>query len=275
MKKKSNNILKIIIYLLLIVSLIGLGVSIYNIAIWQLDNNKNNQETESINELVNITEINDTDSTEIINNNEIDENNPYYKFIKMNLIEVDLTDLKNTNNETIGWIEMPGTNINYPFVQTSDNDYYLTHSFYKAKNDSGWIYMDYRNNPYGSNKNTIIYGHGRLNGTMFGTLKNALKSSYYDNDNYGIIRLSTEYENTLWQVFSSYTIPTTNDYIQTDFASDEEYENFLSMLKERSVHDYHVTLTCEDQILTLSSCYNSTDKIVVHAKLIKRISKSN
>ena len=49
--------------------------------------------------------------------------------------------------------------INYPFVQTSDNDYYLNHSFNKKYNDAGWVFMDYRNNASNFDKNTILYAH--------------------------------------------------------------------------------------------------------------------
>lgn len=275
MKRKWKIILTIIIILLLPTSLLGLGMSVYKIALWQADNNNNAKENDTINNLVIINEMNDSNYTEYLGNNDSNENNPYFRFIKMNLIDVNLNELKQINSDTIGWIQMPGTNINYPYVQTTDNDYYLHHSFYHYNNDSGWLYLDYRNDPYRNNRNMIIYGHGRLNGTMFGSLRNAITDNYFYNDNNGIIKLSNEHENTLWQVFSSYTIPTTNDYIQTDFASDDEFYNFIEMLKSRSKYNYNVTLSSQDQILTLSSCYNESDKIVVHAKLIKREIKSN
>ena len=130
--------------------------------------------------------------------------------------------------------------------------------------------MDYRNNASNFDKNTILYAHGRLDGTMFSSLKNILKSSWYDNkDNY-IIRLSTETENTLWQVFSVYRIPTTSDYIEINFKSDTEYLNLLNTLKKRSNFTFDTTLSEKDKILTLSTCYNNDDKVVMHAKLIKQ-----
>ena len=133
--------------------------------------------------------------------------------------------------------------------------------------------MDYRNNSKDFDQNTIIYGHGRLNKTMFGSLKNVVKKSWYSNkDNY-IVKISTESENTLWQVFSTYRIKTTNDYLQTNFSSDEEYLEFLNMLKDRSVFDYKVDLNSNDKIISLSTCHNESEKIVLHAKLIKRENK--
>ena len=125
-----------------------------------------------------------------------------------------LSKLENTNKDIVGWIQVNGTNINYPFVQTKDNDYYLNHSFNKDYNQAGWVFLDYRNNVNSFDKNTIIYAHSRLDKTMFGSLKNLLKSNWYENKNNHIIKLSTKNQNTLWQVFSVYHVPTTSDYLK-------------------------------------------------------------
>ena len=130
--------------------------------------------------------------------------------------------------------------------------------------------MDYRNKLDGTDKNTIIYAHGRSDKTMFGSLKNILSSGWLNNSNNYVIKLSTEYENTLWQVFSVYHIPTTNDYIQTDFSSNEEFIQLTNKLIDRSSHNFNTTVAENDRIITLSTCYNNTDKVVLHAKLIKR-----
>ncbi len=119
----------------------------------------------------------------------------------------------------------------------------------------------------------ILYAHGRLDKTMFGSLKNILKGGWLNNSNNYVIKLSTELENTLWQVFSVYHIETTNDYIEVDFYDNEAYQFFLNMLEDRSVHDFNAQLTSEDKIITLSTCYNKNEKVVMHAKLIKRISR--
>ena len=192
----------------------------------------------------------------------------------MNLISVNFDELLKLNNETKGWIQVNGTNINYPFVQTNNNDYYLTHSYNKSYNQAGWVFMDYRNDTENLDRNTILYAHGMNNKTMFGSLRNILSSSWYNNTNNHIIKLSTPTENTLWQVFSVYHIETTNDYIQTEFATDEEYQTFLDMLKGRSAVKFDTTVNTTDKILTLSTCYNKTDKVVMHAKLIKREARS-
>ena len=263
----------IILILIIITSTITLLISIFNIIKWKIDSNKTNYEITNIQENINVEEIQDTENTEIIEPViEVPKENPYWDYINMNMINVDFNDLKRTNPDVVGWLKVNGTNINYPFVQSSDNDYYLTHSFNKSYNGGGWVFLDYRNNGT-NNKNTIIYAHGRSDKTMFGTLKNVLNNGWLNNTNNYVIKISTETENSLWQIFSVYRIPTTSDYLQTNFNDETEYQNFLDMIKDRSSHNFNTNVASTDNILTLSTCYNNSDKIVVHAKLIKKENK--
>lgn len=271
-KLKWKNLIALLIFLIAFIFLIKSGIDLIN---YFIDTNNTNEEIKNIEDAVKIEEVPDNENTEIIEQKEqIPKDNPYWDYIKMNLISVNFDDLLKINNETKGWIQVNGTNINYPFVQTSNNDYYLTHSYDKSYNQAGWVFMDYRNDTINYDKNTILYAHGMNNKTMFGSLRNILNSSWYNNTNNHIIKLSTPTENTLWQVFSVYHIETTNDYIQTEFTSDEEYQTFLDMLKGRSAVIFDTTLNTTDKILTLSTCYNKTDKVVMHAKLIKREARS-
>lgn len=275
MKRKKIKIKwkNIILILIIITSSITLLISIFNIIKWKIDSNKTNYEITNIQENINVEEIQDTENTEIIEPViEVPKENPYWDYINMNMINVDFNGLKRTNPDVVGWLKVNGTNINYPFVQSSDNDYYLTHSFNKSYNGAGWVFLDYRNN--GTNdKNTIIYAHGRSNKTMFGTLKNVLNNGWLNNTNNYVIKISTETENSLWQIFSVYRIPTTSDYLQTNFNDETEYQNFLDMIKDRSSHNFDTNVASTDNILTLSTCYNNSDKMVVHAKLIKKENK--
>ena len=269
-KIKWKNIIPILI---IITSIITLLISIFNIIKWKIDSDKTNYEITNIQENINVEEIKDTENTEIIEPViEVPKENPYWDYINMNMINVDFNGLKKTNPDVVGWLKVNGTNINYPFVQSSDNDYYLTHSFNKSYNGAGWVFLDYRNNGT-NNKNTIIYAHGRSNKTMFGTLKNVLNNGWLNNTNNYVIKISTETENSLWQIFSVYRIPTTSDYLQTNFNDETEYQNFLDMLKDRSSHNFDTNVSSTDNILTLSTCYNNSDKMVVHAKLIKKENK--
>lgn len=263
----------IILILIIITSIITLLISIFNIIKWKIDSDKTNYEITNIQENINVEEIQDTENTEIIEPViEVPKENPYWDYINMNMINVDFNGLKRTNTDVVGWLKVNGTNINYPFVQSSDNDYYLTHSFNKSYNGAGWVFLDYRNNGT-NNKNTIIYAHGRSNKTMFGTLKNVLNNGWLNNTNNYVIKISTETENSLWQIFSVYRIPTTSDYLQTNFNDETEYQNFLDMIKDRSSHNFETNVASTDNILTLSTCYNNSDKMVVHAKLIKKENK--
>ncbi len=225
-----------------------------------------------IQKVVNVEEVTDNDNTTIIEPvEEIPKFNPYWDYINMNLINVDFNSLKETNDQVKGWIQVNGTNINYPFVQASDNKYYLTHSFNKSYNLAGWVFLDYRNDLSQLNKNTIIYAHGRIDKTMFGSLKNILTNGFLNDPNNFVVKLSTEYENTLWQVFSVYRIPLTSDYLKTTFVNDKQFLDFTKMLTDRSAHDFGTTVNETDQILTLSTCYNDDgERVVLHAKLIKK-----
>ena len=267
-KKKKINKKNLIMFIILMILTTILVFSSINIIKWAIDYHRTkNQNTEN---LANITEIDDNKNTEIIKQKNIKKSDPYWDFIKTKLINVDFTKLKKKNNETVGWIQVKNTNVNYPFVQAKDNDFYLNHSFDKSYNQGGWVFLDYRNNTSLENRNTIIYAHGMYNNTMFGSLRSIVKSEWMNNESNYIVRLSTEYENTLWQVFSVYHIPTTSDYLQIDFSSNQEFQTFANKLLKRSYHNFNTTVSETDNILTLSTCYNKKETVVLHAKLIKK-----
>ena len=269
-KLKWKNIILILMFLILFITL---NISIYNIIKWKLDSNKTNEEINTIQENTNIEEVKDNKGTEIIKQAEkIPKENPYWDYIKMNMIDVNFDNLKKINSDVVGWIKVNGTNINYPFVQSKDNKYYLTHSFSKSYNNAGLVFLDYRNNNI-NNRNTIIYAHGRTDKTMFGTLRKVLNNGWINNTNNYVIKISTEKENSLWQIFSIYHIPTNNNYLQTEFKDEREYQRFLNILKNRSNHNFNTSITSNDTILTLSTCYNDSEKMVVNAKLIKKQKK--
>ena len=236
-----------------------------------IDSNKTEEQIEKITEMVEIEEVEESENTEIIEQKEEPpKENPYWDYIKMNMINVNFNDLKQKNPDTKGWIQVNGTNINYPFVQTNNNEFYLNHTFNKTYNSAGWVFLDYRNNTNELSKNTIIYAHGRLDTTMFGSLKNILSSGWLNNTTNYVVKLSTETENTLWQVFSVYHIPTTNDYIKVNFSSTNEFNKWSKMILKRSAHNFNTTINENDKVLTLSTCFNDKEKVVLHAKLIKK-----
>ena len=272
-KKKKRRIKKWVWNVLLIFFLLMLAIGVYRLLDWNKDNKNTGKIIEEINNEVVVTEKVDDDNTEIIGEPESTEPeavSDYWYYIGFPLIDVDISSLKSKNDDTVGWINVNNTNINYPYVQSSDNKYYLDHSFDKSYNEAGWVFMDYRNNSNLDNKNTILYAHSRLDKTMFGSLSKVLKSSWYANRDNHIIRISTESENTLWQIFSVYKIEEESYYITTDFYNDDIYTEFLNIIKERSIYNFNTNLNSNDRILTLSTCYDDNIRTVVHAKLIKR-----
>ncbi len=266
---KKRKLKKWVWLLLLVIFSFIMLVSTLKITSWLKDNKKTKETINNIKNITVVEEKEDDETTELVNIEE-DKTNDYWYYITFPLINVDINKLKEKNSDVIGWINVNNTNINYPYVQTSDNNYYLNHSFDKTYNDAGWVFLDYRNNANLKDKNNILYAHSRLDKTMFGSLSKTLKKEWYTNKDNHIIRLSTESENTLWQIFSVYKIKEENYYITTNFSNDSEFEKFLNTIKNRSLHNFNTTLNANDKILTLSTCYSDTERTVVHAKLIKR-----
>ncbi|MBQ6817185.1 MAG: class B sortase, partial [Bacilli bacterium] len=249
---------KIIIGLIILVCIAALIVSGIDIITWKIDTNKTDKNIANVQEEVVVEVIQDTPETEIVEPVEevsVPENNPYWDYIKMNMINVDLTKLKEINSDTKGWLQVNGTNINYPFVQGSDNNFYLRHTFDKSYNRAGWVFLDYRNKLNEEEKNTIIYAHARVDGVMFGSLKNILNNGWLNNTNNHIIKISTEKYNYLFQVFSIYSIPNESYYIQTDFKNEELHTEFLNTIVNRSVHNFNTEVNLNTKILTLSTCH--------------------
>ena len=235
-------------------------------------------------ELVDIGKIIDNASS----NNNIDENERDVDYIDTREIETTTTkkagstyssayytnysqvfdELLKKNSDTVGYLSVNNTKINYPVVQGSTNSYYLNRDFNKRKNSMGWIFMDYRNNSKELDKNTIIYGHNIKQGIMFGTLKYALNSSWYKKESNQIITFNTPTKNMKWRIFSIYRIPATEDYLKTEFKDDAEYMDFINMLKSRSLYDFNQTIDESSKIITLSTCFSHTTRHVVHAVLI-------
>jgi sortase B len=272
-RRIKRNIMRIILLIILLICIICFIVSGYNILTWYLDGRSADK---LINEATDMAEILETvEEGEAINPPDEEDNteeqiSDYWYYMSYPFINVNFTELKEKNSDTVGWIEVKGTNINYPIVQTTNNEYYLKHSFDKSYNIAGWIFLDYRSSFENMGKNTIVYGHGMLNQIMFGSLPNVLKNNWLQNNENHIIRISTPTENSLWQVISVYTIPPEGYYISTDFENDDAYQSFIETILSRSIYDFNTTVTINDQILTLSSCYSKSDRVVVHAKLIKK-----
>ena len=178
--------------------------------------------------------------------------------------------LLSINKETVAYLTVKNTKIAYPVVQHSDNSYYLGRDFYKKKTVMGWVYMDYRNNPKEFDDNTIIYGHNMKNGTMFGSLKKVLESSWRANEENMTISLDLPTGSYKFKIFSIYKVDYTTDYLVNKFHSKSSKEDFINMITKRSIFNSGIKVLNDDKILTLSTCTGSNNRrLVVHAVLLK------
>lgn len=182
----------------------------------------------------------------------------------------ELESLLEINSDTVGWLTVPNTNIDYPVVKTTDNDYYLDHNYEKKYDYNGWVFMHYYNSTHNLDKNTIIFAHNRFySGIMFGTLNEVTKDTWYNNTKENLITFNTLYDNMQFEVFSIYKTNITADYLKTTFDSDLEWNNFIKMIRERSMFQNNVNVGTNDKIITLSTCLDNDTRLVVHAVLRK------
>lgn len=237
LKKKA-----VIAALILALSLSGIIYSLGKILLWKNDTSDNNEIKKEIQDAIKI----DEETKEYI---------------------VDFDKLKEQNGDTVAYIKVENTNIEYPIVKGLDNDYYLRHNFNKDYNIAGWIFADYRNKFDDRDRNIVIYGHNMKDGSMFNNLRKATNKNWKEEDH--TITLITQSKTTKYEIFSVYTIEPEEYYLQTEF-NDINYINFINKIKERSIHEYNVNVETTDKILTLSTCNdNGLKRIVVHAKEIK------
>lgn len=257
LKQANNSLLKGCGYvILLIITLSGTYVF--------YDNYKSMENVKDIQTSIK-ENISNTDTTEIIE----ELNKDKQKEDKL-VVNEDIVSVYNINPETVGWLKVNNTNIDYPVVKTDNNDYYLTHNINFEPDNNGWVFMDYRNDLNLLSDNIIVYAHNRYyNGVMFGTLQNTQRRSWYTNADNQIITLKTLYEELHYKIFSIYKVEITTDYLQVLFASDEDKLNLFKLIKTRSIYDFGIDLTKDDKILTLSTCADENNRYVVHAVLQK------
>ena len=194
------------------------------------------------------------------------ELNLYRIYGKYGLSDININKLKETNSDTVAWITVEGTNINYPVVQTDNNDYYLIHSYDYSYTHNGWTFMDFRNDSLMNDQNTIFYGHNLFNGTAFGSISNIFKAKSSD---FRIMIITSDQKKYTYKIFSGYEIDPEVYYLQTTFYSDTSYQQFLNTLVSRNVLGVDTSVSVEDKIITLSTCTDdNSGRKVIHAKLI-------
>lgn len=187
-----------------------------------------------------------------------------------------LKELQKENYDIVGWLEIEKTSINYPVLQTNNNDYYLTHTYKKENSKNGSIFLDKDYNFLLPSSNLLIYGHNNKNEKMFEELLNYENEEYYKE--HPNIRLTTEEWDSTFEiiaVFKSrvYYKDETNVfryYYFINAENEEEYNYYIEQCKKASLYNIEKTAKYGDQLLTLSTCDYSiaNGRFVVVAKQI-------
>lgn len=178
------------------------------------------------------------------------------------LYKINFEELKSINKDAIAYIIIEGTNINYPVLQTKNNEYYSNHDIEKKSDESGAIYIDYKNNKRLTDQNTIIYGNYLKNEKMF-TQTEKIVLGELGND--VSIEIHTPEKSIRFKVFSAYTTITEED-IKNNQMSEEEYKQYIETIKSKSQKEFSTKPDGTKQIITLST-YDKTAKktILIHA----------
>lgn len=181
--------------------------------------------------------------------------------------------LKKMNSDFIGWIYMENSAIDYPFVQTDNNNYYLFHLFNKEYNRSGCVFLDSDNHNDFSDKNTVLYAHHMKNGTMFHDIVNFKEQEYYDT--HKIIEIDTLYDSYDYYPIAGKFTDGYDDYIQISFSDEEDFNSYINSFLTDSTFVSDESLSSHDQIVLLSTCaYNVSDgRYALIGKLVKRTEK--
>ena len=163
------------------------------------------------------------------------------------------------NKSLAGWIRIPGTEIDYPVMQTRNNDYYLNHDFEQNEDNNGSIFIDAQCSIWPRSENLLIYGHNMKSGKMFGTLDKYKSEEYYKE--HPLIEFDTIYEKGIYEVM--YVFPevvhgaseVTFKYYQfIEADSEEEYDSNMQAMADMSLYDTGVTSSFGDELITLSTC---------------------
>ncbi len=185
--------------------------------------------------------------------------------------------LLNKNQKLIGWLKIDDTNIDYPVMQTSDNEYYLDHNLNQEYDKNGSIFMDKDCDVLQPSTNFILYGHHMKSGQMFGNLDRYSSEAYYKEHPY--IQFDTIYERGTYQVMYVFRSHVYSEeeiafkyYQFIDVNSEKEFDSYMQEMAAMSYYDTGVTAEYGDQLLTLSTCdYQEKDgRFVVVAKKIAK-----
>ncbi|MSS64711.1 class B sortase [Velocimicrobium porci] len=182
---------------------------------------------------------------------------------------LNFTSLQKINSDIIGWIMIPDTDISYPLLQGTDNNYYLKHMYNKEPGNVGSIFIDYHLSSDLSNYNTIIYGHRMKNGSMFAPLKYYLDASYGKSHPY--VYISTPAGVYLYTIYSAYEGSTDGFSYHYSFNVKENKQKFIDYTLQQAEYQMKTSknLSTTDKFLTLSTCTGNgyQKRLIVQAVL--------
>ena len=264
MKNKGNGMRVVLNVLIVIVSCILLFCVYKLFRIWQ-GYNMNEKTQGQVQELFygqSNSEVEELSGSEGKNNQTTAEQQMLHKMDAVIAV----------NEDTVGWIRVEDTVIDYVVVQGEDNDEYLHKDFYGEYNSAGTIFLDYRNEIGGQCQNLIVYGHRMKDDSMFGELGEYLDYGFYQqHPAFTFITEEAEYD---CEVFAVYRCTTEVDYCQPTFSNDEDMLEYVQDCKDRSAHKMPVEVEAGDTIITLSTCDYALDpdygRLVVQAKLVEK-----
>ena len=186
---------------------------------------------------------------------------------------VDFAALREINPNIAGWLVMKDSPINYPIAQGPNNDYYLKRLFDGRRGKAGTPFLDFRNRSDFGDRNSVVYGHNLLDGSMFSCLTLYKEQDYYDA--HPSMLLLTPRGDYRVEVFAAFVASpmeagaVTSPWRQ-EWDTDGDFAAWLEQAKGRSAVQTNVTPNVDDKVLTLSTCINSgRDRFVVMGRLVR------
>ena len=187
---------------------------------------------------------------------------------------VDFDGLKGINSDVAAWLRCPGTAIDYPVVYGEDNEYYLDHLVSGTQNKAGSLFIDCRNAPDFSFRNTIIYGHNMRNGSMFRIITQFGNQSFFNTHPFMYLVMPNG-DCFYIELFAAFTSSVNEDAWKVDFYDNEEFESWLEWVNHKSVVKSNVQVNADDRVVTFSTCSYSFNnaRFIAVGKLSPYISR--